>query len=134
MRQDRHEFSRVTKREALRRAGAGDVGNARCEAVGARYGLEPGKRCEAPLNNGVEFDHYPDPAGVTGSDTLENCVACCPACHNWKTRHYDVPMQAKDKRIRDRGAGIRPAPKLRSRGFDKREPQRTASRPIERTT
>jgi 5-methylcytosine-specific restriction protein A len=121
----RHEFSRQTKREALRRAGAGEVGNALCEAVGARYGLDPGQRCNAPLNHGVEFDHYPVPAGEKDSDVLDNCVACCKTCHKHKTRTYDIPMQAKDKRIRDRHQGIRqrssaPMPGSKASGLRKR--------------
>ena len=127
----RHEFTRQTKREALRRAGAGDVGRATCEAVGARYGLPPGKRCDAPLSHGVEFDHYPLPAGDEDSDTLENCVACCKTCHRWKTSHYDVPVLAKGKRVSDKTLGIRSPSRLQGQGFRKAAPQRTASRPIQ---
>jgi 5-methylcytosine-specific restriction endonuclease McrA len=96
----RHEFSKATKREARARSGG------LCEAVGSVYGLEPGRRCNAPLSHGVEFDHYPAPATDPGSDTLENCVAVCKVCHRFKTSHYDVPMQAKNKRQSDRHLGI----------------------------
>lgn len=97
----RYEFSKATKREALRRSGM------MCEAVGAVYGLPRGQRCNAPLGSGVDFDHYPVPATDRGSDTLDNCVACCRTCHKYKTRTYDTPMQAKGKRVRDRHSGIR---------------------------
>jgi 5-methylcytosine-specific restriction endonuclease McrA len=120
----RHEFSKPIRREALRRSGG------LCEAIGAVYGLEPGHRCNAPLSHGVEFDHYPVPATDPGSDTLDNCVACCKTCHRHKTSTYDVPMQAKGKRVRDKHNGIRPTSRLRSGGFAKRPPQRTASRPF----
>lgn len=120
----RYEFSKQTKREALQRSGK------RCEAVGTVYGLEPGERCFAPLDRGVEFDHYPAPATDPGSDTLENCVSCCPACHRFKTSTYDVPMQAKGKRVSDRHLGIRKAPSIQSQGFAPRPKQRKASTPF----
>lgn len=114
----RAEFPRKVKREALLRSGG------LCEATGAVYGLDPGKRCNAPLSHGVEFDHYPLPATDRDSDTLDNCVACCRVCHRTKSSAYDVPMQAKNKRQRDRHLGIRPKSKLRSRNtFRPSEPR-----------
>lgn len=97
----RYEFSKQIKREALQRSGK------LCEAIGPVYGLPPGQRCNAPLDGGVEFDHYPAPATDKGSDTLENCVAACKTCHRFKTSSYDVPMQAKGKRVSDKHLGIR---------------------------
>lgn len=120
----RHEFSKATKREALKRSGG------RCEAVGEVYGLEPGQRCNAPLAHGVEFDHYPAPATDKGSDTLNNCVSSCKTCHRFKTATYDVPMQAKGKRVSDRHLGIRRTSQFQSRGFAKAPAQRSATRPI----
>jgi 5-methylcytosine-specific restriction protein A len=122
----RHEFSKPTKREALKRSGMF------CEAVGAVYGLEPGQRCNAPLSHGVEFDHYPVPATERDSDGLENCVACCKTCHGYKTRTFDIPVQAKTKRVSDKHLGIRKPSRLQSRGFPKAEPQRTATTPLSR--
>lgn len=108
----RHEFSKPTKREARRRSGEF------CEAVGEVYGLPPGQRCNAPLSKGVEYDHYPFPAGDPGSDTLDNCVACCLSCHRWKTSHYDVPVLAKGKRTADKHNGITgPKQPIHSPGF-----------------
>ena len=98
-----------------------------CEAEGAVYGLAASTRCYAPLAKGVEFDHYPAPATDPGSGTIENCVACCITCHRHKTGAYDVPMQAKGKRISDKHRGIKPS---RGNGFRKAAPQRSASRPI----
>lgn len=122
----RHEFSKPTKREALKRS------EGRCEAIGEVYGLEPGQRCNAPLSHGVEFDHYPVPATDKGSDTLDNCVAACKTCHSFKTRSYDIPMQAKGKRVSDRNLGIRPPSQLRSAPFPARQKQNSATRPIVR--
>lgn len=101
----RHEFRKGVKRAALERSGG------ICEAMGAVYGLEPGTRCTASLANGVDFDHYPKSALDDDSDGLDNCVACCRACHKHKTRTYDIPMQAKGKRIRRKAN-----PETRKRG------------------
>ena len=97
----RKEFSIRTKREALERSGG------RCEAIGTVYGLSVGARCNAPLNAGVEFDHYPVRAADGGENTLDNCVAVCRVCHRFKTRKVDAPAIAKGKRVSDRHRGIR---------------------------
>lgn len=96
MRSKRYEFPQKVKRAALARS------EGRCEARGAVYGLEGGDvRCVAFIGPGnVEYDHWPLPATDEGSGVLENCVACCPRCHHFKSANYDTPMQAKGKRIR----------------------------------
>lgn len=120
----RSEFSKPTKREALKRS------NGLCEAVGELYGLPFGQRCNAPLSRGVEFDHFPIAATEPDCTGLDNCVACCPSCHRWKTSHYDVPAQAKSKRVSDKHQGIRKAPSMRGAGFRHAAPQHKASSPI----
>lgn len=123
----RHNFSAKVKRQARERSGGF------CEAIGEVYGLPAGQRCNAILDGKrVEIDHYPIPATDEGSDVLENAVTCCTDCHGFKTRTYDVPMQAKNKRVADRHLGIRKSSSFQSRGFPKAEPQRSASRPIVR--
>lgn len=125
----RHEFPQKIKRAARERS------QGRCEASGEVYGLAPGHRCNAPLaGKSVEIDHYPLPATDKGSDVLENAVTCCVECHATKTAAYDVPMQAKGKRVSDRHLGIKRKNKWAGRGFAKAEPQRTASRPIRKRT
>ena len=120
----RSEFSKPTKREALKRSGG------MCEAVGQLYGRPFGQRCNAPLSRGVEFDHFPIAATEPDCTGLDNCVACCPSCHRWKTSHYDVPAQAKSKRVSDKHLGIRKAPSLQSAGFKPAARQRRASSPL----
>ncbi len=111
----RREFPKPVKREALRRA------NGKCE----------NKTCGALFGVKFHFDH--DIAdGLGGEPTLENCKVLCHVCHDDKTRKHDVPLIAKVKRIQDRHNGIRKPSTLKSRGFEKRPPQRTASRPIVR--
>jgi len=113
----RSEFSKPTRRAALARSGG------ICEASGRVYGLEPETRCTASLSHGVEFDHYPLPAHAENSAGLENCVACCPKCHKHKTRTFDIPAEAKMKRVQ-RFHGTLPdkrksKPRMRSKGFSR---------------
>lgn len=104
----RAEFSKKTKREALRRS------KMKCEAVGKMYGLERGQRCDSPLGFGVEFDHIVLDAN-SKDDSLENCAAVCIRCHRWKTAKHDIPMAAKTVRMQDKHLGI----KSKGRGFQK---------------
>jgi hypothetical protein len=99
----RYEFPKPVKRLAVARA------KGRCEASGPAYGLPPGHRCNSDLGRGFEIDHYPVQATEKGSDTLENAVVCCPICHSWKTRKFDIPVQAKIKRVSDRHLGLKPS-------------------------
>jgi len=96
----RYEFPKTVKRAAVARA------KGRCEASGPTYGLPPGFRCNADLGRGFEIDHYPVQATEKGSDVLENAVVCCPLCHGFKTRSFDIPVQAKIKRVSDKHLGI----------------------------
>lgn len=90
----RAEFSTKTKREAFKRS------EQKCEAVGAWYGLEDGKRCNADLSYGVEFDHLVLDAN-SKDNSLANCRAVCIPCHRFKTQKHDVPLAAKTKRQAD---------------------------------
>ena len=103
----RREFSKEVKRSALRRSGG------HCEARGEWYGLEPGKRCNAPLPYGVQFDHI-DLDANSKDNSLENCAAVCVKCHRWKTDNFDIPKNAKTIRQRDKNNGIR---KRKGRSF-----------------
>lgn len=110
----RTEFTRETRREALKRSGL------KCEASGPRYGLAEGQRCNCSLSLGVQYDHdVPDQLG--GDNSLENCRAVCIQCHKIKTR-ADIQQIRKSDRQRDKASGvIRPAGKLRSAPFPKSE-------------
>ncbi|WP_131798193.1 HNH endonuclease [Devosia elaeis] len=97
----RYEFKKSTMREAFARSGGF------CEAVGVAYGLQPGQRCNTPLDGKrKEYDHYPLPATMEESDVLENCVVCCVPCHKHKTATLDIPVQAKTKRVSDKAKNI----------------------------
>lgn len=108
----RAEFTKKTKREALKRSGG------HCEAVGEMYGLGKGKRCSANLGMGIEYDHIVR-AADGGDNSLENCAAVCRQCHGVKTRKFDIPQAAKTKRMSDKNNGItRPKGKIANRGFE----------------
>ena len=126
----RHEFSAKTKAAALARAGG------RCEAIGERWGHEPGVRCDADLAvTGVEHDHYPLGAHAEGSNTVENDVVCCPPCNQYAANHTDKKTEAKIKRIRrkhglDEDRRKHKPPPMRSRGFAKGPKQKIPNRPF----
>ena len=103
---NRAEFSKATKREALKRSGG------KCEASGKMYGLDQGTRCNAPLGYGVEFDHGVLEAN-SHDNSVENCVCACVKCHRYKTANFDIPTAAKPVRMQDKHRGI----KKSKRGF-----------------
>lgn len=100
----RKEFAKKTKREAYARS------NGRCEAEGDAYGHDAGVRCNAILaRSGVHYDHV-DPDANSKDNSLENCCACCPRCHDWKTSHRDRPLIAKTNHQADMARGIEKKP------------------------
>jgi hypothetical protein len=68
------------------------------------------------------------PVHSMATNSLENCQVLCTTCDDIKTDKKDIPTIAKAKRISDKHQGV----KIKSRGFQRRPPQRTASRPIVR--
>lgn len=101
----RSEFTIKTKLEAL-------VRYAKCPKCGQRFGK---------LSD-VDFDHeIPDAMG--GTNTVDNCVPLCKACHKLKTngrKHTtlgsDKHIIAKSKRLRGETKNV-PKKKIQSRGF-----------------
>lgn len=81
-----------------------------------------------------QWDHYPIPHAHGGPDEAWNLEPRPIAEHRKKTAAVDQPMMAKVDRIVKREAGERKPPQIRSAGFRKAAPQRSASRPIERRT
>lgn len=107
---ERVEFTRAVRRDALKRAGTPPM----CEATGVRYGLAEAQRCNAPLAYGVQFDHY-IPWEFSRDSGLDNCRAICIACHKFATPN-DVRAIRKSDRMRDKHTGaMKPSP----RGFRK---------------
>lgn len=122
----RANFTKPTKRAALKRSGM------ECEAIGAWYGLAAGRRCNAPLSKGVQFDHIVLDAN-SKDNSLENCASVCVKCHDFKTRSHDTPTAAKTVRQQDAALGIS-APKqaIPSRGFpaSAKRQRSTTKRPL----
>ena len=105
----RKEFSRATKREALKRAFN------KCEVEWTLTG-----RCNASLSSGVEFDHILA-CSNGGDNSLDNCQCVCRACHKLKTK-TDITRAAKTKRQSDKHTGVvRPKGQIKSRGFKRYE-------------
>lgn len=88
---DRKEFATKTRKAALQRSGGV------CEAAGDWYGLPVGERCTRQLSYGVQYDHLILDAN-SHDNSLENCRAVCPKCHDHKTRTRDTPTAAKTVR------------------------------------
>jgi 5-methylcytosine-specific restriction protein A len=80
-----------------------------------------------------EFDHIVALA-IGGANAELNIEPLCENCHAIKSKS-DVRLKAKVARIRVKRLGLRaPRRKIQSPGFPRSEPQRTASRPIEKRT
>jgi hypothetical protein len=124
----RKEFTQKTKRQAWERSGGA------CEADGDAYGLGHGVRCGADMTvRGVNYDHI-DPDANSKDASIENCCACCPRCHNWKTRNRDAPLIAKTDSQANMAAKIkpkwhRPMPGSRKSGFRRRMNGQVERRP-----
>lgn len=118
----RREFSKAVQRAAFIRA------EGRCEGQ-----LPDGTRCPCTLTPAkFAYDHIvPDALG--GAPILSNCQVLCTLCHAEKTG-ADVARINKAKRSWDQHHGIVDPRrhKIRSCGFPKAPPQRTATRPLRR--
>lgn len=119
---DRQEFPAAVKRAAFRRCCRD--GKPHCEECGIEL-----------VSGNIEYEHV-TPDGLGGEPTLDNCkVLCRKSCARTKTDTEDNPRMAKADRVLRKAFDLHPRRgRLQSRGFEKRPPQRTASRPIERRT
>jgi len=116
----RREFTQKVRKEALRRCTRNSKPH--CET------------CDTELNErtGIIFEHV-IPDGLGGEPTLDNCKVHCKTCADIKTHTEDNPRMRKADRTVKKRFGLRPErQKIQSAGFAKRQPQRTASRPIVR--
>jgi 5-methylcytosine-specific restriction endonuclease McrA len=111
----RREFPKSVKVATIKRATRDGV--TYCEECGA-------------LAKSWEIDHA-NPDGLTGEPTLENAVLLCTPCHKEKTRG-DVAKIAKAKRREANHLGIRKQPTLQSAKREPAQPQRRATRPLDK--
>ena len=97
-----------------------------------RAGIPHCESCQMPIRGTPIYEHV-IPDGLGGDPTLENCSVRCKTCGDIKTETEDKPRMAKADRVARKHLGLEKSKqKIASRGFEKRQPQRTASRPIER--
>lgn len=119
--EQRREFSQKIRKAAF----------ARC----CRNGIPYCESCPAQVGPGnIIFEHV-TPAGLGGEPTLENCKVHCKLCADVKTFTEDNPRMQKADRVLKKNYGLQAKKtRIRSAGFRKSAPQRTASRPLERRT
>jgi len=90
------------------------------------------ERCSAVLKTGeAEFDHIL-PCALGGEPTLANCMVLCRPCHRGEggKTAQDIGRIRKADRQRDKASGaIRPAGKIKSKGFDRKEKRAKPSLP-----
>ncbi len=87
----RAEFTKSTKAAAFLRA------NGRCEC-GCGSRVTPGE---------VQYDHYPVPAALGGSNEVSNCRVLRTKCHRQITARKDVPAISKSVRVEEKAKGLR---------------------------
>lgn len=87
--------------------------------------------CQREIGHGIGFDlDHRIPLAIGGADEIENLVPLCTRCHRLKTKG-DVRDIAKARRREAKHLGATaPKQRIQSRGFWKAEPQRRASRPL----
>lgn len=107
----RQEFSKRTKLTAYER----------CKGI-----------CECGCGQKIisaEYDHWPVPAAIGGSNELSNCRVLAKRCHRVITAEKDAPAIAKTRRVFEKRAGVRD----KRRGFKKPPPGYSAwTRSIDR--
>lgn len=117
----RKEFPQSVRKAAFKRACAPD-GIPKCEAPGCGKMIRAGH---------LRYEHL-NPDGLGGEPTLENCGAWCDICSTAKDK-TDNPRMAKADAVLKSTYGLRPhRQQIKSPGFLKSAPQRTASRPLRR--
>ena len=96
----RREFSKDVRREAHARSG----GICECYRIVGVPGLIPGG-CGQPLGTGNTFYEHILPDNIEPRPVLENCAVLTKTCWKLKTK-YDLPLIAKNNRVRDNDWGI----------------------------
>lgn len=86
----RAEFSKSTKLAAWERCAG------KCECG-----------CGQRIIGTPEYDHYPVPAALGGSNELDNCRVLQRRCHRVRTAEHDVPEIAKSARVFEKRIGAR---------------------------
>lgn len=101
-----------------------------------REGVPHCETCDVVLNKrvGTIYEHV-IPDGLGGEPTLENCKVHCRACADIKTFTEDNPRMQKADRVLKAEYGLQAnRKKIQGGGFRKAGAQRSASRPLRRST
>jgi hypothetical protein len=86
--------------------------------------------CDIQIRGTLIYEHV-TPDGLGGEPTLENCKIHCKNCADVKTFTEDNPRMAKADRVLKKNFGLTPKRvQIKSAGFQKPAPQKSASRPI----
>jgi 5-methylcytosine-specific restriction endonuclease McrA len=129
---ERREFPQSVRKAAFARS----CKQCPVEGVANIPGVPQCESCGIELRSGnIEYEHIV-PDGLGGEPTLENCgVWCRSSCSKSKTHTEDNPRMRKADSVIRKSFGLTPRKqKINSPGFQPTEPQRSASRPIERKT
>lgn len=111
----RREFPKAIKVAVVKRA--------------TRDGVVYCEKCGAQAKK-WQIDHVIADA-LGGEPVIGNAELICEPCYSVKNPQ-DTTAAAKAKRREARALGVKKAPTLKSAGFTPAEPQRKASRPIEK--
>jgi hypothetical protein len=108
----------------------------RCCLNGTIPGVPQCENCGIELRSGNIIYEHVQPDGLGGEPTLENCkVFCLKLCATKKTVEEDNPRMAKADAVLKKSFGLQAKrQKIKSAGFRRAAPQRTASRPLSRRT
>lgn len=92
--------------------------------------------CNRKIMAGERWDCEDTIAIINGGERRERNLKPWLSDHHPKKTAQDVAEKSRvyRKRAKHIGVELRQGPKIQSRGFEKRPPQRTASRPTERRT
>jgi 5-methylcytosine-specific restriction enzyme A len=101
-----------------------------------RYGGRCQCGCNRAIRPGEAWDCEDTIALINGGERREGNLKPWLSEHHPKKTAQDVAEKSRvyRKRAKHIGVELRRGPKIQSRGFEKRQPQRTASRPVERRT
>jgi hypothetical protein len=104
---------------------------ARCCREGTMPGVPQCEKCGCELKTTRYIFEHVQADGLGGRPTEDNCKVYCYGCASIKTTDDNERMSKADRVFRaHHGLKRRKGRQIKSRGFQKAEPQRNASRPI----
>lgn len=125
----RREFSQKIRKEIFKRACL----TCSVDGVANLTGRPQCENCGKEVRAGGFIYEHIDPAGLGGEPTFENGKLHCLGCKIEKDKIDNARMTKADNVLKAT-YGLKPVKrqKLQSRGFQKAEPQRRASSPVDK--